>query len=63
MLGSPAEKAGLKLDDVIVAVNNNFSNNIQAYKNILQNIGEKVIVIVKRNGALVQLTLHVKSIL
>ncbi|HEX9514388.1 MAG TPA: aspartyl protease family protein [Puia sp.] len=63
MRGSPAEKAGLKLDDVVLAVNNNFSNNIQTYKNILQSIGEKVIVIVKRNGALQQLNLHVKSIL
>jgi hypothetical protein len=63
MRGSPAEKAGLKLDDVVVAVNNNFSNNIQAYKNILQSIGERVTVIVKRNGGLQQLTLHVKSIL
>jgi len=63
MLGSPAEKAGLKLDDVVIAVNNNFSNNIQAYKNILQTIGEKVIIIVKRNGALQQLNLRVKSIL
>jgi len=63
MQGSPAEKAGLKLDDVVIAVNNNFSNNIQAYKNILQTIGERVVVIVKRNGALQQLNLRVKSIL
>lgn len=60
---SPAEKAGLKLDDVVIAVNNNFSNNIQAYKNILQNVGEKVTIIVKRNGTLQQLSLRVKSIL
>ena len=63
MQGSPAEKAGLKLDDVVIAVNNNFSNNIQVYKNILQTIGERVILIVKRNGALQQLNLRVKSIL
>jgi len=63
MQDSPAEKAGLKLDDVVIAVNNNFSNNIQTYKNILQTIGEKVTVIVKRNGGLQQMTLRVKSIL
>jgi hypothetical protein len=63
MQDSPAEKAGLKLDDVVIAVNNNFSNNIQLYKNILQTIGEKVTVIVKRNGGLQQMTLRVKSIL
>lgn len=63
MKDSPGEKAGLKVDDVVIAVNNNFSNNIQAYKNILQTIGEKVTIIVKRNGELVQTTLRVKSIL
>jgi predicted metalloprotease with PDZ domain len=62
MKGSPAEKAGFKEDDVVVAVGNNFSNNIQTYKNLLQNIGEKVKIIVKRNGQLVELYLVVKSI-
>lgn len=60
---SPAEKAGLKLDDVVIAVNNNFSNNIQIYKNILQSVGEKVKVIIKRNGDLQEHILRVKSIL
>lgn len=59
---SPAEKAGFKEDDVVVAVGNNFSNNIQTYKNLLQNTGEKVKIIVKRKGVLVQLNLVVKSI-
>jgi C-terminal processing protease CtpA/Prc len=60
---SPAEKAGLKLDDVVIAVNNNFSNNIQIYKNILQSVGEKVKIIVKRNGDLQEHVMRVKSIL
>ncbi len=60
---SPADKAGLKLDDVVVAVNNNFSNNIQLYKNILQSVGEKVRIIVKRNGVLQEHSMRVKSIL
>ena len=60
---SPAEKAGLKLDDVVIAVNNNFSNNIQVYKNILQSVGEKVKIIVKRNGDLQEHVMRVKSIL
>ena len=63
MHDSPADKAGLKLDDIVIAVNNNFSNNIQTYKNILQTLGEKVTIIVKRNGGLQQMTLRVKSIL
>jgi hypothetical protein len=62
MKGSPAEKGGFKEGDVVVAVGNNFSNNIQTYKNLLQNTGEKVKIIVKRNGQLVELYLVVKSI-
>jgi hypothetical protein len=62
MKDSPAELAGLKEDDVVLAVGNNFTNNIQAYKNLLQNPGEKVKIIVKRNGELQQLFLKVKSI-
>jgi hypothetical protein len=60
---SPAEKAGFKLGDVIFGVDNNFSNNIQAYKTLLQNLGGKVRVIVKRPGTLVQLSIRVKNIL
>ena len=62
MKDSPAEKAGFKEDDVIVAVGNNFSNNIQTYKNLLQNTGEKVKIIIKRKGVLEQLYIVVKSI-
>ena len=62
MKGSPAEKAGLKEADVVVAVGNNFTNNIQTYKNLLQNPGEKVKIIVKRDGKLEQVVLVVKSI-
>jgi len=62
MRGSPAEKAGLKADDVVLAVSNNFSNNVQTWKNLLQNAGEKIKILVKRNTELFQLTLVVKSI-
>ena len=63
MKNSPAEKAGFQADDVVVAMNNNFTNNIQVYKNMLQNVGDKIKVVVKRNGALQELNLKVKSIL
>jgi hypothetical protein len=63
MPGSPAEKAGLKVDDVVIALNNNFSSNIQLYKNILQSVGDKVKMIIKRNGELQQYQLRVKSVL
>ena len=63
MKGSPAEKAGFLPDDVIMAVNNNFSKNIQVYKTALQNTGEKIRILIYRNGVPLLLTLKVKSII
>ncbi|MEO6537124.1 MAG: aspartyl protease family protein [Ferruginibacter sp.] len=60
---SPADKCGLKVDDQVIAVNGNFSNNIQAYKNLLQVANERVKVIIKRNGELFLLILKTDSIL
>ncbi|HSC36847.1 MAG TPA: PDZ domain-containing protein, partial [Chitinophagaceae bacterium] len=62
MRHSPAEEAGFQPDDVIMAVNGNFSRNIQVYKSMLQNAGDKVKLLVLRKGQPVLLTLHVKSI-
>ena len=62
MPGSPAEKAGLQADDIVIAVSNNFSNNIQAYKNLLQSAGEKVRLIIRRKGQLMTADIKVKSI-
>jgi hypothetical protein len=62
MKDSPAEKAGLKEDDILLSVGNNFSNNIQTYKSLLQNTGDKLKLIVNRNGELLQMNLQVKSI-
>lgn len=63
MPNSPGEKAGLKVDDILMAVNNNFSNSIQAYKALMQNTGERLKLIVRRNGQLLPLVIQVKSIL
>ena len=60
---SPADIAGILRDDIIIAVNNNFSNNIMLYKDILQTEKQKIRIIVNRNGVLKQLTLKPKSIL
>jgi PDZ domain/Aspartyl protease len=63
MKNSPAEKAGFKEDDIVLAVNSNFSKNIQTYKNMLQGTGEKVHLLIKRKERLLELSLRVKSIL
>ncbi|NTS39923.1 aspartyl protease family protein [Flavisolibacter sp. BT320] len=60
--GSPAELAGVKEGDAVVAINKNFSNNISAYKNILQNAGNVTLVIV-RNEDLLEIKFKVKNIL
>lgn len=60
--GSPAAKAKFMVGDELFSVNNNFSHNINAYKNILQTPNEEVKVIVIRNKLFVQLTIYTKSI-
>ena len=42
MPDSPSEEAGFKPGDVIMAVSNNFTRNIQTYKRLLQTPGQKV---------------------
>lgn len=61
--GSPAEKAGFLLDDEIIAVDNNFSNNIQQYKNMLQEPDRRMKVIIRRNGVLQDIILESGNIL
>jgi C-terminal processing protease CtpA/Prc len=63
MPGSPAEKAGFQPDDILIGIDNNFTNNIQAYKNLLQNAGERLKLVIRRNKELMTITLHVRSIL
>ena len=60
--GSPADKAGLQNGDIIAAIENDFSNNIETYKNLLQRTGQKITVLVMRNGAPIILTLRVGKI-
>jgi len=62
MKDSPAEKAGFKPGDIVFSVGNNFSKNIQVYKTMLQNIGEKIKVIIMRDGSLIELSLKVRRI-
>ena len=60
--GSPGAKAKFMVGDEVFAVNNNFSHNINAYKNILQTANEEIKVIVKRNQQLIVLNLYPVSI-
>ena len=60
--GSPAEKAGCKVGDEIIAVDKNFSYDIQQYKAILLTANEQIKIVVKREGQLVLLGLKPKSI-
>ena len=60
--GSPAFNSGLKQGDVIIAVNTNFSNDIVTYKNLMQVVGEKITLIVSRDGAPLVLSFRVGRI-
>lgn len=60
---SPADICGFKIDDQVIGVSGNFSNNIQAYKNSLQVVNERIKIVIKRKGELKVLELKVKSIL
>jgi hypothetical protein len=60
---SPAEQAGFMLNDVIIGVEGNFTNNIQAYKILMQNAKARLRVVVMRNGSPQIIFLKVRSIL
>ncbi|MDQ6758157.1 MAG: aspartyl protease family protein [Bacteroidota bacterium] len=60
--GSPAYKSGIKKNDIIFSVNNNLSGDINIYKNLLQAEGERVKIIIMRDGHLTTITLKVGKI-
>jgi predicted metalloprotease with PDZ domain len=61
--GSPAETAGLKEGDVLIGINNLVGQNLQLFKTALQAAGEKVRLIINRDGKLMEITFRIKSIL
>jgi hypothetical protein len=62
MKDSPADKAGFKLDDVVISINNNMSQNLDLYKSMLQNTGDRVRILVSRSEGTLELNMKVKSI-
>jgi PDZ domain/Aspartyl protease len=61
--GSPGAKAGFKPGDIILGINNNFTNNIIAYKSLMQSAGERLKFIIIRDGSPHELIMRPKSIL
>ncbi|HEY0355204.1 MAG TPA: aspartyl protease family protein, partial [Flavisolibacter sp.] len=62
-INSPAQASGLIEGDVVVAVNKNFNQNLQQYKAAIQNAGDRVRIIVLRDGELKEFEFKVKTIL
>jgi hypothetical protein len=60
---SPAEAAGLKEGDQVMAVNRNFSQNLNQYKIAMQSPNERIKIIYRRNGVINEVEFKVKSIL
>jgi len=61
--GSPAESAGFKEGDIVIGINNIIGQNLQLFKQALQNPGEKVRIIVNRDGQLLEISFKIRSIL
>ncbi|WP_143308780.1 aspartyl protease family protein [Chitinophaga vietnamensis] len=61
--GSPAEKAGFKKGDIIMAVNNNLGSNLQLFRELLKNVGTRAVLLVRRDNDLLIKKLPIKSIL
>ncbi len=60
---SPAEKAGFLPGDRLIAINNNFSNDIQTYRALLKDSGTRADVLVQRENDIQMIKLPIKSIL
>lgn len=61
-IGSAAEAVGLKEGDEVIAINKNFSQNLNQYKIALQVPNEKVKIIIRRNAVMMEFEFKVNSI-
>ena len=62
-LNSPASLAGLKEGDEVIGINNVIGQNLQLFKSALQAQGERIKLIISRDGDLMQFSFKIKSIL
>lgn len=61
--GSPAEKAGVKRGDIVMAISNNFSRNLQVYRDLLKNVGSRPTLLLMRGNELLIKKMVIRSIL
>ncbi len=62
VVGSPADKAGLKNGDEIICISKDCSGKIQAYENLLQKARESVKIIISRDSKVLFISLFPLSI-
>ena len=55
--------AGLKEGDVVIGINNILGQHLQQFKSALQVAGEKIKMIISRDGQLMEFNFKIKSIL
>jgi len=60
--GSPADKAGLKNGDLVMSIDNNFSGDLEVYKDLLQKTGYRINIIVMRENKPLIISLRVGRI-
>lgn len=62
VLGSPGDEAGLKVGDIIIAIDNLVNQSLGQYKTALQQTNKKLKVTYNREGELLQTIIKIKSI-
>ena len=61
--GSPAEQSGIKQGDVVIAVNNDFTQNFNKYKTAILGSTSRIKLVLRRQGELIQVEMKMRSIL
>lgn len=61
--GSPADSAGIKEGDIVIAINNNASQDFVQYKKALMTAKKQLKLILKRDGTLMEVKLKLQSLL